>query len=242
MSQALERQQTTPPADSSESLEAEDVIKPLERVTSNQTDVADNDDPRIGPLLRRSTAISGTTLVGAGGRHISTSSDSTSSMHSDDVSENGVSPPCSPIARKSSFPSKPTYPSHSFSGTHRKFSTASPRSSDNALPETKNSHRFEKPPDKTTQADNNQDLGKIENGTTPNVFEVVAEAMKELSHVRKREQSARPLRIVDQDKVHRPNQFVKAKFEELAQDELRIRKLNSRDWLRVATWWLLKVS
>ena len=88
---------------------------------------------------------------------------------------------------------------------------------------------------------NNHDFQGNEFGT-PNVFEVVAEAMKELSNVRRREQSARPLRIVDQDKVHRPNQFVKAKFQELAQDELKIRKLNSRDWLRVATWWLLKVS
>lgn len=238
----MERQQTSQPTDSSESLEAEDVIKPLEKVTSNQTETADSDDPRVGGLRRRSTGISGMTLVGAGGRHISTCSDSTGSMHSDELSENGASPPGSPVPRKPLAPYKPAFQPQTLSGTHRKLSSTSPRASDNALPESKNDHHPEKPLEKPTQAINNHDFGTIEHGATLNVSEVVAEAMKELSQVRKREQSVRPLRIVEQDKVHRPNQFVKAKFEELAQDELRIRKLNSRDWLRVATWWLLKVS
>lgn len=74
----------------------------------------------------------------------------------------------------------------------------------------------------------------------PNVVDVVAEAMQELARVRQREQSARPLRIVRQDPVHRPHDTLKERFRELAEDELKIRRLNARDWLRVATWWLLK--
>ena len=74
----------------------------------------------------------------------------------------------------------------------------------------------------------------------PNVVDVVAEAMQELARVRQREQSARPLRIVRQDPVHRPHDALKERFQELAEDELKIRRLNVRDWLRVATWWLLK--
>lgn len=74
----------------------------------------------------------------------------------------------------------------------------------------------------------------------PNVVDVIAEAMQELARVRQQEQSARPLRIVRQDPVHRPHDALRERFQELAEDELKIRRLNARDWLRVATWWLLK--
>lgn len=73
------------------------------------------------------------------------------------------------------------------------------------------------------------------------VVEVVAEAMRELSKIRQKEQSLRPLRVVRQDKKHQPDDALKKQFQQLADDELRIRKLNARDWLRFATWWLLKV-
>jgi hypothetical protein len=76
----------------------------------------------------------------------------------------------------------------------------------------------------------------------PNILDVVAEAMKELSMIRQKERSARPLRIVPQHKIHRPDSFLQEKFAELAKDELHIRMLNARDWLKVATWWLLKVD
>ena len=75
---------------------------------------------------------------------------------------------------------------------------------------------------------------------SPDVVDVVAEAMQELARVRQREQSARPLRIVRQDPIHRPHNALKERFQQLADDELKIRRLNARDWLRVATWWLLK--
>lgn len=73
------------------------------------------------------------------------------------------------------------------------------------------------------------------------VMEAVAEAMQELSRVRQKEQSARPLRIVREDAIHRADDALRERFQQLAEDELRIRRLNAKDWLRVATWWLLKV-
>lgn len=73
------------------------------------------------------------------------------------------------------------------------------------------------------------------------VVEVVAEAMRELSKIRQKEQLLRPLRTVRQDKNHQPDDSLKEQFQQLADDESRIRRLNARDWLRVATWWLLKV-
>ena len=75
----------------------------------------------------------------------------------------------------------------------------------------------------------------------PNVVDAVAEAMKELSKVRKREQASRPLRVVPQDPIHKPDDELRARFHQLANDELQFRRLNTKDWLRVATWWLLKV-
>ncbi|KAL8659283.1 MAG: hypothetical protein Q9202_007201 [Teloschistes flavicans] len=72
------------------------------------------------------------------------------------------------------------------------------------------------------------------------VMDAVAEAMQELSRVRKQEQSARPLRVVHEDPDHTADDSLKQRFLELAEEELRIRRLNAKDWLRVATWWLLK--
>ena len=72
------------------------------------------------------------------------------------------------------------------------------------------------------------------------VQEVVAEAMQELARIRQKEQFARPLRVVRPDPVHQPADALKTRFQQLAEDELKIRRLNAKDWLRVATWWLLK--
>ena len=76
---------------------------------------------------------------------------------------------------------------------------------------------------------------------TPNVGEAVAEAMRALKQVRKLEQSNRPLPIKPQDPLHKPSEELKKQFQEFADNELKLRKLNARDWLRLATWWLLKV-
>ena len=71
--------------------------------------------------------------------------------------------------------------------------------------------------------------------------EAIADAMKELSKIRQRELSSRPLRITRQDPERRPDSIISERFQKFANDELKIRRLNVKDWLRVATWWLLKV-
>lgn len=73
------------------------------------------------------------------------------------------------------------------------------------------------------------------------VEEAVADARRQLLTVRQREQSSRPLKVVSQDPERTPEPALCALFQKSANDELNIRRLNARDWLRVATWWLLKV-
>ena len=75
----------------------------------------------------------------------------------------------------------------------------------------------------------------------PDVLEAVVEARKKISHVKKEEQSSEALHIVPQNQTHKPDRALKARFEQLS-SESRIRKPNVKEWLRVATWWLLKVS
>ena len=64
---------------------------------------------------------------------------------------------------------------------------------------------------------------------------------KELSKVRKQEEFARPLRYPRRDEIHQPDENLKKMFVELINEEAKYRRPNVRDWLRIATWWLLKV-
>lgn len=77
---------------------------------------------------------------------------------------------------------------------------------------------------------------------TPDLEEVVEDAMQELFRARQKDHTAKPLRIRPQDPVHRPSESVKQIFEELARDEMDYRRPNARELLRLGTWWLLKVS
>ncbi|KAI4105822.1 MAG: hypothetical protein LQ345_007213 [Seirophora villosa] len=83
-------------------------------------------------------------------------------------------------------------------------------------------------------------LGKDEAGRPHSVAEAVEEANQELLKVRQKDQAARPLRIVEEDPLHTVDDTLKERFQQLADDELRVRWLSAKDWLRVATWWLLK--
>lgn len=72
------------------------------------------------------------------------------------------------------------------------------------------------------------------------VLEAVASAMQQLRQVRLKEQLARPIRYERQNMVHTPNPELLKIFETSVNEELQVRRLITRDWLRVATWWLLK--
>lgn len=73
-----------------------------------------------------------------------------------------------------------------------------------------------------------------------NVVEAVASAMHQLHQLRLQEQGARPIRYEPQNQTHKPDADTIKIFEVSVNEELRIRRLVTRDWLRVATWWLLK--
>lgn len=74
------------------------------------------------------------------------------------------------------------------------------------------------------------------------VMDAVTNAMQELRQIRLSEQPSRPIRYEAPDKLHNPDREVLVKFENSANDELHIRSLDNQDWLRIATWWLLKVN
>ncbi|KAJ5759178.1 hypothetical protein N7520_006334 [Penicillium odoratum] len=73
-----------------------------------------------------------------------------------------------------------------------------------------------------------------------NVMEAVTSAMQQLRQVRLQEQLARPIRYIPQTKLHRPDQDTIKIFESSVNEELQARRLITKDWLRIATWWLLK--
>lgn len=73
-----------------------------------------------------------------------------------------------------------------------------------------------------------------------NVTEAVNSAMQQLHQVRLQEQAARPLRYEPQSRTHKPSPETTRAFQSSVNEELQIRRLITRDWIRVATWWLLK--
>lgn len=73
-----------------------------------------------------------------------------------------------------------------------------------------------------------------------NVAEAVTSTMDQLRQVRLQEQLARPIRYEPQNQTHKPDPDIVKIFETSVNEELPMRKLDTTDWLRVATWWLLK--
>jgi hypothetical protein len=76
----------------------------------------------------------------------------------------------------------------------------------------------------------------------PRVMEAVTSAMQRLNHVRHQEQISRPIRFEPHNQLHKPSTGILKIFEASVNDELHLRRPITRDWLRVSTWWLLKVG
>ncbi|KAH8427342.1 uncharacterized protein LDX57_005056 [Aspergillus melleus] len=72
------------------------------------------------------------------------------------------------------------------------------------------------------------------------VMDAVSHAMQQLQQIRLRDQLHRPLRYEPRDKFHQPSAELVTKLNSLAHDQLKVRRLNTNDWLRIAVWWLLK--
>ncbi|KAJ5089664.1 hypothetical protein N7532_008348, partial [Penicillium argentinense] len=93
--------------------------------------------------------------------------------------------------------------------------------------------------DKNSILDRSSESSHTEFGHN-NVLEAVASAMQHLRQVRLQEQLARPIRYEPQSTLHKPDAETIKLFEASMNEELQVRRLITRDWLRVATWWLLK--
>ena len=228
------------------------MIKALERQEASEGEAIDDEDDQLGPLEKSKTAstvpsenvdanrlglgikraVTEDTLVES---YIGASPESTPSMSSEDASEVASTSPITPRHKRQWTPISTgrARPGGSFStdGDLKAFAPSTITSGDLGDDSPQKPNRSRKGDTTTARHEKPQ-----------NVDEVVADAMKTLSLIRQKEQSARPLRIVRQDPQHAPDQALQMRFQELVDDELKIRRLNARDWLRVATWWLLKVS
>lgn len=229
MLRALKRQEVA-----QETLEDEDELAPLQKSKTAPTVAPSEASNMDGDGIKR--AFTGSTLVE---QPSNLSPELTPSMSSEDATE---------FANTS--PATSTYKSHwapKSTGKARKDSSMSVERGPKAYPPTpmpsddighetfKNLSRPRRL--KSLGAESTiTDLGRPRD-----VGEVVADAMKTLSIIRQKEQSARPLRIVRQDPQHQADEALRQRFQQLVDDELKLRRLNARNWLRVATWWLLKV-
>lgn len=182
-------------------------------------------------------AFTGTTLQDP---NMNVSPESTPSMSDEDPSEYATARPYNPSYREKMGSSTKRQSSAPTSDRDLRALPPSPRKSDDYANDIAKSLRSRKP-----QPIAGEPMATIDGIPSAdkkhNVAEVIADAMKELSKIRQREQSLRPLRVVRQDPEKRPDNMLSERFQKCADDELKIRKLNAKDWLRVATWWLLKV-
>lgn len=67
-----------------------------------------------------------------------------------------------------------------------------------------------------------------------------ASGIHQLLQIRSKEQLARPLRYEPQNSLHKPDVEMTKAFESSINEEPQVTKLTTGDWLRMATWWLLK--
>ena len=218
-----------------------DETTPLTRARSVPTTQADtlNGESLAGKNLNR--AITGTTLVDPAGRNASPDSTPSPTISEEDVSELGSLPRQVPRKGWQSLDHTRWGPPINFDQGNR-MTPPSPRGSEDHSIENFRTRRSPKLSSTSGESITKAygSAGATNGRKEKDLIEVVADAKRELSKIRQKEQSQRPLRIVRQDKDHQPDDDLQEQFQRLADNELQIRRLNTRDWLRVATWWLLK--
>ncbi|KAL4961993.1 uncharacterized protein BDV14DRAFT_113561 [Aspergillus stella-maris] len=67
-----------------------------------------------------------------------------------------------------------------------------------------------------------------------------ASAFRGIHQLQLRDQQLRALRFERRDSLHQPDFTVSERFEYSFKDEEHMHRLSTRDWLRIAVWWLLK--
>lgn len=232
------------------------MIKALERQEASEGEAIDDDDDQLASL--QDSKIIPTAFpesldangLGFGMKRVVTedtlvesnmggSPESTPSMSSEDASEVASTLPITPKHKRQLAPlSTGSARPWGSNGKDRDLNTFSP----NPIPSRNREDGYPQKPTRSRRHPSSGGESTAARREKPqNVDELVADAMETLTLIRQKEQAARPLRIVRQDPQHVPDQALKRRFQELVDDELKIRRLNARDWLRVATWWLLKV-
>ena len=161
-------------------------------------------------------------------RHISTSSESTLVSGQSDGSIYGANTSVTPLASVTKRSISPTIMNHT---------TTDPLFTERGASPVR---QIEDPWELQKSLAERVETPQPDSGHT-DVMEAVESAMQQLQQVRLQEQSRRPLRFEPQDKYHKPDADINKEFERSAYDELKVRRLNTRDWLLVAVWWLLKV-
>lgn len=68
-----------------------------------------------------------------------------------------------------------------------------------------------------------------------------AGTLRQLHELQLRDQHLRPLRYEPRDTIHQPDTTILEKFELASNYEDHCQSLSTRDWLRIAVWWQLKV-
>ena len=224
LARALERQERQ-----DQMREEVDETTPLTRAKTTPGNSPDAEDSNIFRMKRQFTEATDATLVD---RVATTSPDTTPSVSEEDVDLGGRSAPI-PNPRTLSLPiGRPNLNVNVERGW--KAFPPSPMKSDDGAHETTRKSLSGK------VSSRSGDLNA--KGENPELAEVVEEAMQELFKFRQTEMSRRPLRIRPQDTVHKPIESLKQTFQSLAQDEMAFRRLNSKEWLQLGTWWLLKVG
>lgn len=75
----------------------------------------------------------------------------------------------------------------------------------------------------------------------PPITPTSAGTLRQLHELQLRDQHLRPLRYEPRDTIHQPDPTILEKFELSSNYEDHCQSLSTRDWLRIAVWWQLKV-
>ena len=231
----MEQQGRAP--DLAESVDEMDELAPLNphKITSSPGSAGYTQTPSVEWTLTEST------LYEPGRMRAETSPSSSSEDASEfEASKSYVASSSYKIAPGMDLRSRPV--GVNYQGT-RSMSLSSKASGENSVMGNSGGHSQRRLPTSEDSPDlaNNDRVPGLAEKKKSIVDEVVADAKRQLITIREREQSSRPLKIVSPDPDRMPDPALCALFQKSANDELQIRRLNARDWLRVATWWLLKV-
>lgn len=205
----------------------ESPISPLTIKSHRVAELEDTSDMSDARAMYSRAANQRPSISSSWPRHVSTSSESMMSGQSDG-SVYGANTPISPLASATMRSMSPTLV------TNARADSPFPDSRVSPLKQLEDPLEYQKSIPERAEA-------PLLDSSQTDVMEAVESAMQQLQQVRLREQSLRPLRFEPQDKFHKPDADINKELERSAYDELKVRRLNTRDWLLVAVWWLLKV-